>query len=100
MKNRVKVILGIISIFLFALVLTGCKNNTTTSTAKNTNTTSGTELVDDSEQYKIYKIASSSGYTGTYEEWLESIRGDSITLQVNDGYIEWKYSKDTTWTKL
>ena len=33
-------------------------------------------------------MAVNSGYEGTYEEWLESIKGASIVLQINDGYIQ------------
>ena len=30
----------------------------------------------DEEQYKVYQLAKESGYTGTYEEWLNTIKGE------------------------
>lgn len=34
------------------------------------------EPVEQDKQYKIYLLAKDSGYTGTYEEWLKSIKGE------------------------
>ena len=48
----------------FALSLSACN-----STGGNTPDYSG------DERYEKYQMAVASGYTGTYEEWLESIRG-------------------------
>ena len=31
------------------------------------------------EQYQIYKLAAESGYTGSYQEWLESIKKNAIS---------------------
>lgn len=58
------------------------------------------EVVEESQQEKIYKLALSSGYTGTYEEWLNSIKGDSIELKVESGNIKWKYTKESNWINL
>ena len=44
-----------------------------------------TETTDQKET--IYKLAVESGYTGTYEEWLESIKGDYIELSVTTTHI-------------
>ena len=52
------------------------------------------------QKEEIYLLAVESGYSGTYEEWLNSIKGDSIALRVNDGYIQWKYSSSSSWTNL
>ena len=62
----------------------------------------GDEIIDsDSDQrMKIYNLAVESGYDGTYEEWLSSIKGDYIQLSVTDTHIVWKYSMDTVWTNL
>ena len=49
----------------------------------------------DIEQKQIYTLAVESGYKGTYEQWLDSIKGDSIVLQVSNGYIQWKYEGST-----
>ena len=51
-------------------------------------------------QYQIYMKARDSGFTGTYEEWLESIRGDSIEIRVEDNVLQWKYTKSTDWESL
>ena len=80
--------------------LSGCTKN-----ADNTKTPdSGIQDVDtdpeNDARYQIYILAKQSGYTGTYEEWLESIKGDSISLRVNSGNIEWKYTQATNWTSL
>jgi uncharacterized repeat protein (TIGR02543 family) len=60
--------------------------------------------------YQIYELAvTSSAFTGTYDDWLESIRGPQglpgengkeILLQVFDGYIQWQYVGDEDWTNL
>ena len=54
----------------------------------------------DEEQYKVYQLAKESGYTGTYEEWLETIKGKdglngvdgvsivSITKESSDGLVD------------
>ena len=54
----------------------------------------------DDPKYQIYLLAKESGYNGTYEEWLESIKGDQIELRVNNNNIEWKYSNESSWTIL
>ena len=53
-----------------------------------------------SEQEAIYNLAVKSGYEGTYEEWLESIRGDSIDLTVKDGAVCWKHTSEEEWKVL
>lgn len=75
---------------LSMLSIAGCSSSrdedkTTTKVV----TTSDTSV---DQKYEIYLLAQNSGYTGTYEEWLESIRGDSITVSVVDGCLKWKYS--------
>ena len=49
---------------MFALSLSGCVNNTPT-----------TPDYSNDKRYQIYQLAVADGYTGTYEQWLESIRG-------------------------
>ncbi|MCR3906505.1 MAG: InlB B-repeat-containing protein [Tenericutes bacterium] len=58
----------------------------------------------------IYNLALESDlFTGTYEEWLETVRGPqglpgengkSAILRLNDGYIEWKLEGDDIWIRL
>lgn len=52
---------------------------------------------------QVYAMAVSNGYSGTYEEWLESIKGekgDNIELRVYNGYIQWKTTSSTSWQNL
>jgi hypothetical protein len=55
----------------------------------------------------IYQTAlEADAFTGTYEAWLESVRGPQgkdgreVLFQVVDGYIKWQYTGDSTWTNL
>jgi len=55
----------------------------------------------------LYTLSTTSGsFSGTYEEWLETVRGPQgnpgreVLFQVAEGYIEWQYTGDTTWTNL
>ncbi|MDY3195499.1 MAG: InlB B-repeat-containing protein [Paracholeplasma sp.] len=54
----------------------------------------------------VYQLALESGFEGTYEEWLNSIKGPkgddgkAITLRVNNQTIEWSYVGETTWEPL
>ena len=82
---------------------TGTTNSTPTTTTPTTggNTQTGggqgttTSQVTD-ERYEIYLLAQTSGYTGTYEEWLESIKGEAIVLSVQNGVLKWKYKTEGT----
>ena len=48
------------------------------------------------ERHKIYLLAQTSGYTGTYEEWLASISGKEIVLTVtSDNKLMWKYNNES-----
>lgn len=59
-KNKHLILIVILILFLsFTTVSCKKKNNDITKT----------------EQYKIYTLAKDSGYPGTYEEWLETIKG-------------------------
>lgn len=55
----------------------------------------------------IYSLAiSSHSFTGTYEEWLHTVGGPlnhlnhEVLLQVSNGYIQWSYPEESTWTNL
>lgn len=58
----------------------------------------------------IYDSAvSSQAFVGTYEEWLETVRGpqglpgengEPVVMQVADGSIQWKYQTAAEWTAL
>ncbi len=53
-----------------------------------------------------YEVAVEAGYTGTTVEWLESLKGatgekgDTIELQVSEGYFQWKYTESDEWQNL
>lgn len=58
----------------------------------------------------IYDMAvEADAFEGTYEEWLESIRGPEglpgtngkeVSLRVANGYIQWQYVGDASWIDL
>ena len=77
---------------LFLLLFLGSLVVTFSSCNKNKETTDQKEI--------IYNLAVESGYTGTYEEWLESIKGDYIELSVTNTHIVWKYSNESAWRDL
>ena len=58
-----------------------------------------TELEADQKK-EIYNMAVESGYDGSYEEWLDSIKGESIELSIIDNTLMWKYTSETTWKPL
>ena len=99
--------------FLFLLTLVSCGTNSqtdlnipsSTSSQINTNIPSSTSDIsntteENDKKYKIFLLAKQSGFEGTYEEWLDSIKGDFVQMRVSNTDLEWKYSKDTNWTKL
>lgn len=71
-----------------------------------------TDLTNDleSELKLIYQLAlESNAFTGTYEEWLESVRGPqglpgqdgrSVILRSEGLIIQWQHEGDTTWNNL
>ena len=55
----------------------------------------------------IYDLAiESEAFDGTYEEWLDSIRGPrgedgrEVTLRVAENHIQWRYVGEAAWTNL
>ncbi len=65
-------------------------------------------LTTDERMYEIYSLAASSGFNGTYEEWLDSIsgadgaNGENIELRINGTIVQWKYvtELDSNWKTL
>lgn len=51
--------------------------------------------LEDDTRYSIYKLAATSGFEGTYEEWLESISADEIELKSIDGLLKWKHVSES-----
>ena len=84
MKKRVFVLLVL---FTLLFTLAGCSlfNGTAQDSIDNNQ-----EGLESQEAYKIYRLAATSGYEGTYEEWLDSIRGENgtpIELVVQDNVL-------------
>lgn len=100
--------------FLCGMIFTliGCDKKQTSFTITSTQPT--TQMTTDSElttQLKlIYQLAvEQANFTGTYEEWLETVKGpqgipglngQEVMIQVASGYIQWKYEDETTWTNI
>ena len=94
------------------ITLLGCVKTTTTLSDTTTQPiTVETTESDLTIQLKvIYELAvEQAGFTGSYEEWLETVRGpqglpgtngQEVQLQVSSGFIQWKYINETTWTNL
>lgn len=77
---------------IISLVLSGCQ-----SKKENELTT---------KQQEIYQMAVKVGYNGTYQDWLDSIKGEqgipgkNVELSVEDGNIKWKNKGDNEWYNL
>ncbi len=90
--KRLNILLVFLLLIVIALLAVACKN---ISIEEN-----GKTIENEDPRNQIYISAVSAGYQGTYEEWLESIKGDAIELKVADGYIQMKYKNESTWTNL
>ncbi|QLY39673.1 leucine-rich repeat protein [Hujiaoplasma nucleasis] len=90
--------------------LTGDTNVVDTSTELTGETTTESIIEINERIYEIYELAvTSSAFTESYEDWLESIRGPQglpgengkeVQLQVFEGYIQWQHVGDETWSNL
>lgn len=104
---------------LFTLVLLilfiGCSGKKTTQpttaiTTESTNETITTDGELNNQMLAIYNLVCANGaFTGTYEEWLESITGPEglpgedgreVLLRVDSGYLQWQYEGDASWINL
>lgn len=47
-----------------------------------------------------YQEALLTGFEGSRDEWIESLKGHEVLLRQNGYAIEWKYTDDETWTEL
>jgi hypothetical protein len=73
-------------------------------------TSDSNESENNEQIYAIYQLAvSNADFDGTYEEWLESVKGPvgeqgeagrEVSLQVSDGYIQWQYLGESDWINL
>ena len=97
MKKAIKLAfcsLGIITLIGVGTVI-GINYNKNKSNKNNNES-----IVEDDIKYNIYLKAVDAGYTGTYDEWLNSIKGDEVELRVSDGYVQMKYKKETNWANI
>ena len=86
--KRTKKLLAILPL-LFMMAGCGGKNSSSDpKTTDNTIITTNNEEDKVDVRYQIYLSAVSAGYDGNYEKWLESIKGDSIQLKVENNYVE------------
>ena len=97
------VALSALSIFLFASC--GKKKDTPSKVTDNNKVTDN--VVEEDEKQRIYKLAQQAGFTGTYEEWLASIKGadgkgiKSIVKTKSEGLVDTftiTFTDDTTTT--
>ena len=105
MKLKKVCMLTLAALSLFAFTSCNEKNNGTTTKPTEVITTTAADNGNNDnidKKYQIYLLAQQSGFSGTYEEWLESIKGDSISVIVESGKLKWKYSKeaDTAYREL
>ena len=103
MKKRRR-LLALLPLVFF---IVGCgKSNKKIQTTEKIDTTEVNPLQED-ERYEIYLLAKQAGFSGTYEEWLDSIRGEDgrgivkIIKTSSDGLIDTytiTYTDNTTQT--
>lgn len=72
-----KKIFTFIFVLLFGITLVSCKGNN-----------------EEDPKYAIYKLAVEKGYTGSYEDWINELKGDKVVLTVIDDELKWKYSTE------
>ena len=80
-----KKIITFIFVLLFGITLVSCKGNN-----------------EEDPKYAIYKLAVEKGYTGSYDDWINELKGDKVVLTVIDDELKWKYSTeaDTSYRSL
>jgi uncharacterized repeat protein (TIGR02543 family) len=114
MKKKL-LIFVVTTFFIFGLV--GCDffgggttTQTPTTTTVETTQTVTTESALTIQLKYVYNLATTSGeFTGTYEEWLETVRGPEglpgedgrdIELRVASGIMQWRYVDESNWVDL
>ena len=56
---------------------------------------------DTPEQLKqIYEMAVRQGYDGSYEDWMEELKGDQVEIRAENGYIQWRYAGSSKWQNI
>lgn len=113
MKSILKKVIGVsIAVVLFGGLLVACKpifNSSNINVSNSGSNSLNSESIDTSleendeltaRQKEIYNLAKKTGYKGSYEEWLNSIRGDSVQLIIEGKTLKWKYSQENEWITL
>ncbi|MBO7079984.1 MAG: InlB B-repeat-containing protein [Bacilli bacterium] len=83
-KKLLIVILAFVMLFMSGCDLLGKKDNNNEQTADGL--------------YEVYKLAAANGYEGSYDDWIESIRGKdgkTIELVVDGNYLCYRYTGET-----
>ena len=107
MKNKIKTlifgfgILGLSNLFMSCgigekLPLPSLSSQPTVQPSEDNNSS----VIELSQQEKIYQLAKASGYSGSYEEWLDSIKGDEVEISIINNAIQWKYVSSDEWNML
>ncbi len=58
------------------------------------------EVEDTSCEYMLYKYATETGYSSTYEVWCTELLDETVNFRTVDEDIQWKYSSDDGWFDL
>ena len=94
-----KKILSFAILIIALLFVTGCEYLSDFMNGGNDNP-GGSETQDFDSLDTIYQLAVKSGYTGSYDSWIQSLKGDAIELRVNGTMIQWHYSLSNDWFDL
>ena len=96
-------LVGGTTVGVIAGVINGKSTNSQVSSNPSSNNQQGVE-------YQIFLLAENSGFEGTYEEWLSSIKGENganglaveLRLDTPSGFLQWKYIDEPTsaWRNL
>ena len=70
-------------VMLTLLILAACNNNSSITPSSSSSSTSSSSSETNDERYAIYIKAQAAGFTGTYQEWLNSIKGADGTSLLN-----------------
>ncbi len=77
-KSRLFKLCSLGGIALITLGISSCKNEAQVTNNVEITNNDETDFKDESsKQYEIFKLAQQAGYDRSYEEWLETIRGES-----------------------
>ena len=101
MKKMLKSVLSLPVLFSL-FFLGGCLEEGALGDLNGNENQPGENVGEITQLNQIYELAKAQGFEGSYEDWLDSLKGDAIELRVSkDGqYIQWKHSSSSGWTNL